>query len=332
MLPTNAHQPAMNSIAQDTRIFQIDPAISACDVRFTNRFGIELAGHLYKPKDFDNTKKYAAIAVCGPFGAVKEQASGLYAQELARRGYVAVAFDPSYTGESSGKPRYVASPDINTDDFCAAVDFLSRLAYVDAEKIGIVGICGWGGIAINAAAADPRIRATVASTMYDMHRVTANGYFDGADNAGARDAMRKQLAAQRLKDANLPEPQTAGGVPDVLPEEAPQFVKDYHAYYKTKRGYHPRSLNSNAGWNITSSISFLNTPLLAYAGEIHNAVLIIHGEKAHSRYFGETAYSLLKGDNKKLLIVPGASHTDLYDRADIIPFDAIDSFFHTYLH
>ena len=291
LLPLHANpKPTMNAIANDTRVFRIDPAISAKDVRFSNRFGIELAGHLYLPKDFDATKKYAAIAVCGPFGAVKEQASGLYAQELASRGLVAVAFDPSYTGESSGTPRYVNSPDINTEDFCAAVDFLSLLPFVDAEKVGIVGICGWGGMALNAAAIDPRIRATVASTMYDMHCVTANGYFDSADSAEARDAMRKDLAAQRLKDAQLPAPETAGGVPDALPEDAPQFVKDYFAYYKTKRG-----------------------------------------EKAHSRYFSETAFSKLKGENKELLIVPGASHTDLYDNFDKIPFDKIDSFFRLYL-
>ena len=332
LLPLHANpKPTMNAIANDTRVFRIDPAISAKDVRFSNRFGIELAGHLYLPKGFDATKKYAVIAVCGPFGAVKEQASGLYAQELASRGFVAVAFDPSYTGESSGTPRYVNSPDINTEDFCAAVDFLSLLPFVDAEKVGIVGICGWGGMALNAAAIDPRIRATVASTMYDMHRVTANGYFDSADSAEARDAMRKDLAAQRLKDAQLPAPETAGGVPDALPEDAPQFVKDYFAYYKTKRGYHPRSLNSNAGWNKTAALSFLNTPLLAYADEIRNAVLIIHGEKAHSRYFSETAFSKLKGENKELLIVPGASHTDLYDNFDKIPFDKIDSFFRLYL-
>ncbi len=332
LLPLHANpKPTMNAIVNDTRVFRIDPAISAKDVRFSNRFGIELAGHLYLPKDFDATKKYAAIAVCGPFGAVKEQASGLYAQELASRGFVAVAFDPSYTGESSGTPRYVNSPDINTEDFCAAVDFLSLLPFVDVEKVGIVGICGWGGMALNAAAIDPRIRATVASTMYDMHRVTANGYFDSADSAEARDALRKDLAAQRLKDARLLAPETAGGVPDALPEDAPQFVKDYFAYYKTKRGYHPRSLNSNAGWNKTAALSLLNTPLLAYADEIRNAVLIIHGEKAHSRYFSETAFSKLKGENKELLIVPGASHTDLYDNFDKIPFDKIDSFFREYL-
>lgn len=329
LLPAAA-QPAMtvmNTIADDTRVFRINPAVTAKDVRFTNRFGIELAGHLYLPAGFDETKHYAAIAVSGPFGAVKEQSSGLYAQELAARGYVTVAFDPSFTGESSGTPRYVASPDINTEDFSAAVDFLSLLPYVKADAVGILGVCGWGGLALNAAANDPRIKATVASTMYDMHRVTANGYFDSEDNADARHALRTQLAAQRLKDAALEAPETAGGVPDVLPEDAPQFLKDYFSYYKTPRGYHPRSLNSNGGWNKTSALSFLNTPILAYAGEIRSAVLIIHGEKAHSRYFGETAFSLLKGDNKELLIIPGANHVDLYDNNEKIPFDKLEQFY-----
>lgn len=330
LLPLHA-QPAMNTIAQDTRVFRIDPTVSAQDVRFTNRFGIELAGHLYLPADFDPAKRYAAVAVCGPFGAVKEQSSGLYAQELARRGLVTVAFDPSFTGESAGTPRYVASPDINTEDFCAAVDFLSLLPYVKSDAVGICGICGWGGLALNAAAADPRIKATVASTMYDMHRVSANGYFDSADNADARRAMLTELAAQRLKDAALPAPETAGGVPDVLPEDAPQFVKDYFAYYKTPRGYHPRSLNSNGGWNKTSAVSFINTPLLAYAGEIRSAVLIVHGEKAHSRYFGEAAFSMLTGENKELLIIPGASHVDLYDNFAEIPFDKLEAFYREYL-
>lgn len=330
LLPLHAAD-TMNTIAQDTRVFRIDPAIAAQDVRFTNRFGIELAGHLYLPADFDASKHYAAVAVSGPFGAVKEQSSGLYAQELARRGFVTVAFDPSFTGESAGTPRYVASPDINTEDFSAAVDFLSRLPYVKADAVGVCGICGWGGLALNAAAADPRIKAVVASTMYDMHRVNANGYFDSEDSADARRAKLAEMAAQRLKDAEQPAPETAGGVPDVLPEDAPQFLKDYFAYYKTPRGYHPRSLNSNGGWNKTSAISFINTPLLAYAGEIRSAVLIIHGEKAHSRYFGETAFGKLTGDNKELLIIPGASHVDLYDNFDKIPFDKLDSFYHAHL-
>ena len=317
----------MDHISQDTRVFRIDPAVPARDVRFTNRFGIGLAGHLYLPPAFDAGRKYPAIAVSGPFGAVKEQSSGLYAQELARRGFLTVAFDPSFTGESAGTPRYVASPDINTEDFSAAVDFLSLLPYVQADAVGLCGICGWGGLALNAAASDPRIKATVASTMYDMHRVNANGYFDADDNPETRHAARTQLAAQRLKDAALPAPETAGGVPDTLPADAPQFLKDYHSYYKTPRGYHPRSLNSNGGWNKTSALSFINTPMLAYAGEIRSAVLLIHGELAHSLYFSKTAYSLLRGNNKELLIIPGASHVDLYDNFAKIPFDKLEAFY-----
>ena len=300
----------MSKLANDTRVFAIDPAIDVQGVRFKNRFGIELAAHLYLPKDFDSSKKYAAIAVSGPFGAVKEQSSGLYAQEMARRGFVAMAFDPSFTGESSGEPRYVASPDINTEDFSAAVDFLSLLDFVDAGRIGIIGICGWGGLALNAAAIDTRIKATVTSTMYNMSRVNANGYFDAMD-ADARYEMKKQLNAQRLEDARNGVYALAGGVADVLPDDAPWFVKDYHAYYKTPRGYHPRSLNSNCGWNKTSALSFINTPQLAYSDEIRSAVLMIHGEKAHSRYFSEDAFKKLTGDNKELLIIPGASHVDL---------------------
>lgn len=316
----------MNTIANDTRIFRINPEIRAGDIRFKNRFGIELAGHLYLPKGFDPAKRYAAVAVCGPFGAVKEQSSGLYAQELAARGYVALAFDPSYTGESSGEPRYVASPDINTEDFSAAVDCLSLLPFVNADRIGILGICGWGGLALNAAANDPRIKGTVAVTMYDMSRVSANGYFDSMD-ADGRYELRKQLNAQRLVDAKNGKYETAGGVPDVLPEDAPQFVRDYFAYYKTPRGYHARSLNSNQGWNKTSTLSFLNTPLMTYSSEIRSACLLIHGEKAHSRYFSEDAFQKLTGNNKELLIVPGASHVDLYDNFEKIPFDKIDAFF-----
>ena len=316
----------MNTIANDTRIFRINPEIRAGDIRFKNRFGIELAGHLYLPKGFDPAKRYAAVAVCGPFGAVKEQSSGLYAQELAARGYVALAFDPSYTGESSGEPRYVASPDINTEDFSAAVDCLSLLPFVNADRIGILGICGWGGLALNAAANDPRIKGTVAVTMYDMSRVSANGYFDSMD-ADGRYELRKQLNAQRLVDAKNGKYETAGGVPDVLPEDAPQFVRDYFAYYKTPRGYHARSLNSNQGWNKTSTLSFLNTPLMTYSSEIRSACLLIHGEKAHSRYFSEDAFQKLTGNTKELLIVPGASHVDLYDNFEKIPFDKIDAFF-----
>ena len=298
-------------------------------VTFRNRYGIMLAADMYIPKNAGG--KLAAIAVSGPFGAVKEQSSGLYAQTLAERGFLTIAFDPSYTGESGGQPRYVASPDINTEDFCAAVDFLSTLDDVDPERIGILGICGWGGMALNAAAMDTRIKATVTSTMYDMSRVNANGYFDAMD-ADQRYELRRQLNAQRTLDAKKGTYELAGGVVDPLPDDAPQFVKDYYAYYKTPRGYHKRSLNSNNGWNKTSSLSFINMPLLAYSDEIRGAVLMIHGEKAHSRYFSEDAFKKLKGDNKELLIIPGASHVDLYDnQANVIPFDKIESFFRAYL-
>ena len=298
-------------------------------VTFRNRYGIMLAADMYIPKNAGG--KLAAIAVSGPFGAVKEQSSGLYAQTLAERGFLTIAFDPSYTGESGGQPRYVASPDINTEDFCAAVDFLSTLDDVDPERIGILGICGWGGMALNAAAMDTRIKATVTSTMYDMSRVNANGYFDAMD-ADQRYELRRQLNAQRTLDAKKGTYELAGGVVDPLPDDAPQFVKDYYAYYKAPRGYHKRSLNSNNGWNKTSSLSFINMPLLAYSDEIRGAVLMIHGEKAHSRYFSEDAFKKLKGDNKELLIIPGASHVDLYDnQANVIPFDKIESFFRAYL-
>ena len=298
-------------------------------VTFRNRYGITLAADMYIPKNVEG--KLAAIAVSGPFGAVKEQSSGLYAQTLAERGFLTIAFDPSYTGESGGQPRYVASPDINTEDFSAAVDFLSTRDDVDPERIGILGICGWGGMALNAAAMDTRIKATVTSTMYDMSRVNANGYFDAMD-ADQRYELRRQLNAQRTLDAKNGTYELAGGVVDPLPDDAPQFVKDYYAYYKTPRGYHKRSLNSNNGWNKTSSLSFINMPLLAYSDEIRNAVLMIHGEKAHSRYFSEDAFKKLKGDNKELLIIPGASHVDLYDnQANVIPFDKIESFFRAYL-
>ena len=298
-------------------------------VTFRNRYGITLAADMYIPKNAEG--KLAAIAVSGPFGAVKEQSSGLYAQTLAERGFLTIAFDPSYTGESGGEPRYVASPDINTEDFSAAVDFLSIRDDVDPERIGILGICGWGGMALNAAAMDTRIKATVTSTMYDMSRVNANGYFDAMD-AEQRYELRRQLNAQRTLDAKKGTYELAGGVVDPLPDDAPQFVKDYYAYYKTPRGYHKRSLNSNNGWNKTSSLSFINMPLLTYSDEIRNAVLMIHGEKAHSRYFSEDAFKKLKGDNKELLIIPGASHVDLYDNlANVIPFDKIESFFRAYL-
>ncbi len=311
------------------KTFPKSEKVSHEKVTFRNRYGITLAADLYKPVGADG--KLPALAVCGPFGAVKEQASGLYAQELAERGFLTIAFDPSFTGESGGSPRYVASPDINTEDFCAAVDWLSVRYDVDASRIGILGICGWGGLALNAAAVDTRIKAAVASTMYDMSRVTANGYFDEADSAGARNAMRRMLSSQRTEDYRNGTYARAGGVVDPLPEDAPQFVKDYHAYYKTERGYHRRSLNSNDGWNTTSALSFLNMPLMTYIGEIENAVMIVHGEKAHSRYFGEDAFRRLKGDNKKLLIVPGASHTDLYDNMEKIPFGSIEEFYRTHL-
>lgn len=316
--------------AQDSdRTFPVSDKVTVESVRFKNRFGITLAADLYKPKQAEG--KLPAIAVSGSFGAVKEQSSGLYAQTMAERGFLAIAFDPSYTGESSGEPRYVASPDINTEDFSAAVDFLSIREDVDPERIGIIGICGWGGMALNAAAIDTRIKATVTVTMYDMSRVNANGYFDAMD-ADARYELRKKLNAQRTIDARNGSYALAGGVVDPLPEDAPQFVKDYYDYYKTKRGYHKRSLNSNNGWNVTSSLSFINTPLLTYSDEIRSAVLMIHGEKAHSRYFSEDAFKKLKGDNKELLIIPGASHVDLYDnQAGVIPFDKIERFFYTYL-
>lgn len=315
----------LNMTQEWDKVFPLSEKVNHSKITFHNRYGITLAADLYVPKNAEG--KLAAIAVCGPFGAVKEQASGLYAQTLAERGFLTIAFDPSFTGESGGQPRYVASPDINTEDFCAAVDYLSTHNDVDNERIGILGICGWGGLAINAAAIDTRIKATVSSTMYDMSRVTENGYFDEADNADARNAMREQLNAQRTEDYRNGTYALAGGVVEPLPEDAPQFVKDYHAYYKTQRGYHKRSLNSNGGWNKTSSLSFLNMPLLSFAGEIRNAVLLIHGEKAHSRYFSEDTFKKLKGDNKELMIIPGASHTDLYDNLDKIPFDKIEQFY-----
>ena len=310
------------------KVFPLSDQVEHSKVTFPNRFGITLAADVYKP--MDTTERMAAIAVAGPFGAVKEQSSGLYAQELAKRGFLAIAFDPSYTGESTGTPRHVASPDINTEDFQAAVDYLISRKDVDAERIGILGICGWGGIAINAAAIDTRIKATVASTMYDMTRVIANGYNDENDNADARQELRRALNAQRNEDFGKI-PARAGGVIDPLPADAPQFIKDYYAYYKTIRGFHRRSLNSTNGWNKTSALSFLNAKLFAYAGEIESAVMVVHGENAHSRYFGETAFGMLKGDNKELVIVPGASHCDLYDQLDIIPFDQIVEFYNKYL-
>lgn len=311
------------------KTFPESDKVNHTKVTFHNRYGVTLAADLYTPKNA--TGRLAAIAVSGPFGAVKEQASGLYAQTLAGMGFITLAFDPSFTGESGGTPRYVASPDINTEDFSAAVDYLSTRDDVDPERVGILGICGFGGFAINAAANDTRIKATVASTIYDISRCTANGYFDANDNADARYEMRRQLNAQRTEDYRNGSYARAGGVVDPLPDDAPQFVKDYYAYYKTKRGYHKRSLNSNDGWNKTSSLPFINMPILAYSDEIRSAVMVVHGEKAHSRYMGEDAFKKLKGDNKKLLIVPGASHTDLYDNLEKIPFDEIVRFYKEYL-
>lgn len=311
------------------KVFPRSDKVSHDKITFHNRYGIPLAADMYVPKNA--TGRLPAIAVCGPFGAVKEQSSGLYAQTMTEYGFLTIAFDPSFTGESGGMPRYVASPDINTEDFCAAVDFLSVQENVDPERIGIIGICGWGGMAINAAAIDTRIKATVASTMYDMSRVNANGYFDNEDSAQARYEKKKALNTQRITDYKNGSYALAGGVIDPLPENAPQFVKDYYAYYKTRRGYHPRSLNSNNGWNVTSSLSFMNMPLLQYSHEIRSAVLLVHGEKAHSRYFSETAYEKLTGDNKELLIIPGANHVDLYDNMDAIPFEKLKAFFEEYL-
>ncbi len=309
------------------KTFPQSDKVTHSKVTFRNRYGITLAADMYMPKNAES--KLAAIAVSGPFGAVKEQSSGLYAQTLAEHGFLTIAFDPSFTGESGGQPRNIASPDMNTEDFSAAVDYLTTRTDVDAERIGILGVCGWGGFAINAAANDTRIKATVASTMYDISRCTANGYYDKL-TADERYRMRQQLNIQRNQDAksgtyqrNIMNPKPA--------DDAPQFMKDYYDYYKTKRGYHPRSINSGLGWNVTSTLAFLNAPILAYSDEIRSAVLVVHGEKAHSRYMGEDAFKKLKGDNKQLLIIPGAVHTDLYDKMDIIPFDKIEQFYKEYL-
>ena len=317
------------------KTFPQNAAVDHCKVTFHNRFGIELAADLYKPKNAAG--KRAAVAVSGPFGAVKEQSSGLYAQELAARGFLTVAFDPSYTGESGGTPRYVASPDINTEDFSAAVDFLSVRDDVDPERIGILGICGWGGMALNAAALDTRVKATVAVTMYDMTRVTANGYFDSEDSEEARFEKKKALCALRTAEYKSGEYSRAGGcVPLPVPEDAPFFVKDYSEYYKG-RAYHARSLNSNEGWASIGCMSFFNQPILKYSNEIRSAVMIVHGDKAHSFYFGKDALEAMTrgnkfADNKQLLVIPGAVHTDLYDNLDVIPFDKIEEFFKKYMY
>ncbi len=311
------------------KTFPKSDKVNHMKVTFCNRYGITLAADMYTPKTTGG--KLPAIAVSGPFGAVKEQASGLYAQTMAERGFLTIAFDPSFTGESGGEPRYMASPDINTEDFQAAVDFLSVQENVDPEKIAIIGICGWGGMALNAAAIDTRIKAAVASTMYDMTRVNAKGYFDAEDSEEERYKKKAVLNAQRTKDFKNGTYALAGGVADVIPDDAPFFVKDYYDYYKTERGYHKRSLNSNGGWNVTGCISFMNQPILRYSKEIRSAVLIIHGEKAHSCYFSKDAYNdMINGnpykENKKLLIIPNAVHTDLYDKTDIIPFEEIEKF------
>lgn len=311
------------------KVFPESDTVNHRKVTFQNRYGITLVADLYEPIDAQGP--LPAIAVSGPFGAVKEQASGLYAQMMAERGFVTIAFDPSYTGESSGEPRYVASPDINTEDFQAAVDFLSVQENVDEERIGLIGICGWGGMALNAAAIDTRVKATVSATMYDMSRVNAQGYFDEMGAEG-RHELRQQLNAQRTVDFANDSYERAGGVPDILPEDAPVFMQDYFDYYKTERGYHERSLNSNDGWNVTSSLSFLNMPLLSYIDEIQSAVLLLHGEEAHSLYFSQDAFEQLQGDNKELTVIPNASHVDLYDQTDVIPFDQMTEFFQEHLN
>ncbi|MBP5337469.1 MAG: alpha/beta hydrolase [Bacteroidales bacterium] len=322
----NKYTKDMNLTQEWDKTFPKSDLVEHSKVTFHNHYGITLVADMYVPKGSEG--KLPAIAVSGPFGAVKEQTSGIYAQHMAERGFLTIAFDPSYTGESGGEPRRTASPDINTEDFLAAVDFLSNQDNVDPERIGIIGICGWGGMAINAAALDPRIKATVTSTMYDMSRIAREGYFGSADSEEARNAQRQAWAAQRTEEYRTGDYKRAGGVVDPLPDDAPWFVKDYHDYYKTQRGYHPRSGNSTDGWNITGTMSFLNQPLLDMAGEIKTPVLLIHGEKAHSRYFSEGAFAKLKGDNKELLIIPGAVHTDLYDDVKgVIPYDKIESFF-----
>ena len=326
----------LNLTQEWDKTFPKSEKVQHTKVCFENRYGITLAGDLYLPKNTEG--KLPAIAVSGPFGAVKEQSSGLYAQTMAERGFVTLAFDPSFTGESGGQPRYTASPDINTEDFQSAVDFLCLHDRVDPERVGLIGICGWGGLALNAAAADTRVKATVASTMYDMSRINAKGYFDSEDSADARYKKLQDMNAQRLADRKSGHFARGGGVVDPLPQDAPFFVKDYYDYYKTKRGYHPRSLNSTDGWNITASLAYLNQPILQRVNEIRSAVLILHGEKAHSCYMGRDAYAhMVEGNpyasNKELMLIPDAVHTDLYDGGgkDAIPFDKLENFFRLYL-
>lgn len=315
--------------AEWDKVFPKSDKVNHQKVTFVNRYGITLAADMFTPKNVSG--KLPAIAVSGPFGAVKEQSSGLYAQQLAERGFLTIAFDPSFTGESGGMPRRVASPDINVEDFSAAVDFLSVQPNVDPGRIGILGICGWGGIAIQAAINDPRIKATVASTMYDMTRVNANGYFDGENTPEQRNAKRKAMAAQRTEDYRNSAYTRGGGVVDPVPDDAPQFVKDYHAYYIEPRGFHPRSGNSTDGWNVTSALPFVNFKFFEYAEELENAVMIVHGEKAHSRYFGEDTFKRLRGSNKELLIVADANHVDLYDNLGKIPMNQIAEFYTTWM-
>ena len=319
----------LNLTEEWDKTFPRSEKVEHSKVTFANHFGIPLAADMYVPREA--VGRLPAIAVCGPFGACKEQASGLYAQEMAERGFLTVAFDPSFTGESGGFPRAMHSPDIDVEDFQAAVDFLSCCDRVDPERIGIIGICGWGGMALQTACIDTRIRATVVSTMYDMSRVAGNGYFDSGDSREARRAARQAINRQRTEDFRSGSYARAGGVVDPLPEDAPFFVKDYYDYYKTERGYHARSLNSNDGWAASTGTSLMNTRLFTYAGEIDSAVLMIHGDKAHSCYMSRDAFRLLKGDNKELMLIPGAVHTDLYDRKDIIPFDRIQTFMEEYL-
>ena len=324
----------LNLVEEWDKTFQKSEKVNHKKVTFHNHFGITLVADMYIPKEHEG--KFASIAISGPYGAVKEQASGLYSQELAERGFLTIAFDPSYTGESSGEPRYISSPDLNTEDFQAAVDYLSTLDEVNPERIGILGICGWGGIALNTAAVDTRIKATVASTMYDLTRVSGNGYFDEQDKEETRHMMREMASNQRIEDYKNGTLKLLGGVADVIPDDAPQFQKDYFDYYKTKRGYHVRSLNSNGGWAVQTNTSWMNTRFLHYINEIRNSVMIVHGDKAHSYYMGKTAYeNMIKGnkytDNKEFVSVPGATHCDLYDQKDKIPFDKIEEFFKKYI-
>jgi fermentation-respiration switch protein FrsA (DUF1100 family) len=311
------------------KVFPQSDKVNHKKVTFKNHFGITLVADMYEPKDYEG--KLPALAVSGPYGAVKEQSSGLYAQEMAERGFLTIAFDPSFTGESGGTPRYMTSSEINVEDFQSAVDYLTTLENVDNEKIGIIGICGWGGMALQTACIDTRIKATICSTMYNMSRVACKGYFDENDNEESRYNARVQINNQRTEDIKNGEYKLAGGVIDPMPEDAPQFLKDYYAYYKTPRGYHKRSLNSNGGWNKTSSLSFINMPILQRADEIRTPVLLVHGENAHSRYFSEGAFAKLTGDNKELMIIPGANHVDLYDNMEKIPFNKLEQFFKTNL-